>query len=45
MKILIWMVVPAIITYVFWVTYKLFNRSTPAEGSKEDIDNRNNELV
>ena len=37
MKILIWMVIPSIICYVFWITYKFFNRSAPEAGSKEDL--------
>lgn len=36
MKIIIWMVVPSIIVYVFWITYKIFKRRKPEEGSIED---------
>lgn len=45
MKILVWMVVPAIIIYIFWVTYKYFNRRAPQEGSNEDLENIKNDLV
>lgn len=38
-KILIYMIVPSAIVYAFWVTWKYFNRSTPEENSKEDIEN------
>ena len=45
MKVIIWIVVPAIIIYVFWATRKLFNRSAPDTDSKEDITNHKNDYV
>lgn len=41
-KLLVFIVVPSFIVYVFWVTYKLFNRRAPEENSKEEIENINN---
>ena len=45
MKIIIWMVIPAIILYVFWVTYKVFNRTAPQSGSREEIVHDKNDYV
>lgn len=41
------MVVPAVIIYIFWITYKFFNRTAPEENSKEETDlfNNNNKIV
>lgn len=37
-KIFVWIVVPSLIVYIFWVTYKWFNRRAPEEGSGEERD-------
>ena len=44
MKIIIWMVIPCIIVYVFWITYKAFNHVAPEEGSQEDSNIREDEF-
>jgi hypothetical protein len=45
MKIIVWMVIPAIIMYIFWVTYKIFNRTAPESGSREEIAHDKNDYV
>lgn len=40
MKILIWIIVPSAIAYAFYVTYNIFKKSAPEEGSREDEELR-----
>lgn len=45
LKLLVYIVVPAIIIYIFWITYKYFNRTKPQDGSKEGSDIFDDTLV
>lgn len=45
LKIFLFIVVPAAIVYIFWVTYKKFERTKPERGSKEDIENHKNDFL
>ena len=38
MKVFLYIITPSIVIYLFWVTYRYFNRTVPDDGSKESID-------
>lgn len=45
-KILIFLGIPALIVYIFWITFMYFRRNKPEEGSQEDKQiNSDDELV